>query len=75
MSLKPQEQDVLDGKKIHHKSKAATVAVVNENNDLVLWAFIKRMDVCQFFPSVTRLDQTKLDFGIEASVVSIVLRH
>jgi hypothetical protein len=47
-------------------SVAATVAVVNENNDLVFWTFINypKEEDCQIFPQLTGLSREKLSIGL-----------
>jgi hypothetical protein len=54
-----------------HEVVAETVAVVNENRDLVFWAFLKwpRERICQIFPSITGLSREKLDIGIDVNKV------
>jgi hypothetical protein len=49
-----------------HEVLAETVAVVNEDKDLVFWAFLKwpKERICQIFPSITGLSREKLDLGI-----------
>jgi len=49
-----------------HETVAATIAVVNENKTLILWAYIKwpQRSVCQYFTSLTNLERGSLDIGI-----------
>ncbi len=54
---------------MRHSQVAATLAVVNEQNDLILWSFIKRENVCQYFPSITRLDTSKLSELLDIALV------
>lgn len=69
VSLKLEESEKLYGKKTKHQQVAATVAVVNEKNDIIFWAFVKRENVCQYFPSITRLDKSKLSDGMDIATV------
>lgn len=58
-----------------HNQVASVVAIVNENKDLVFWAFIcwDPELVCQMFPQLTGMDQSKLKTGICIEQVCITL--
>lgn len=49
-----------------HKQVASIVAVVNEQKDLVFWAFVcwEPNQICQMFPQITGVDQSKLKNGL-----------
>jgi hypothetical protein len=49
-----------------HATVAETIAVVNENNELVFWCFVKypESEVCQLFTQLTGLSREKLSIGI-----------
>lgn len=57
-----------------HDVKAATIAVVNEDGKLVLWAFIKidHEDICQYAPRITNLNERKLGIGVSLDLVCIL---
>ena len=69
VSLRLDQADAIYGKKLKHNQVAATLAVVNEKNDLILWAIIKRNNVCQYFSAITRLDKSKLSEGVDIELV------
>ena len=58
-----------------HQSAAATVAIVNEEGELVIWGFIKqrRQDVCQYFNMITNLSRGDLDEGMSIRVLHEIL--
>jgi hypothetical protein len=60
-----------------HASVAETIAVVNENNDLVFWTFINypKEEVCQIFPQLTGLSREKLSIGLPIHDVRILGRQ
>jgi len=58
-----------------HTESAATVALVNEEGTLVLWAFVQHAEeeVCQYFTSITNLGRGSLDDGISKVALSELL--
>ncbi len=49
-----------------HAVVAETIAIVNEDKDLVFWCFVKwpEENVCQIFPHLTGLSRDKLSIGL-----------
>jgi len=60
-----------------HKLVAATIAVVNEEGTLILWAFIKydRSEVCQYFTGITGLEESSLDEGVSLITIQELLKQ
>ncbi|CAG7734336.1 unnamed protein product [Allacma fusca] len=56
-----------------HEQVAATVAVVDENRELIFWAIIHRENICQYFPNITGLTEDKIKQGIPADQVNLLL--
>ncbi len=54
-----------------HVQKAATICIVNEDSKVILWAFVKRQNVCQYSPKITGLNQLLLDGGVELKMVKL----
>jgi len=56
ISLKPGTDEKV------HKTVADTIAVVNRDEDLVFWGFVKwpQEEVCQIFPTLTGFSRDKL---------------
>lgn len=52
-----------------HTQVAASVAVVNDRRDLIMWAYIKWDNVCQTFPQITGITKEKLEIGLEINLV------
>jgi len=56
-----------------HKTVAETIALVNEDRELVFWCFVKwpEEDVSQLFPLLTNLSKEKLAIGLDVTLVSL----
>jgi hypothetical protein len=54
-----------------HKTVASILAIVNDDRDLVFWAFVcwEPEEVCQLFPQLTRVEMNKLRNGLKDSEV------
>jgi hypothetical protein len=59
--------------KYGHRQVGMNVGIVDQKGLLVLWAFIYRdpSSICQYFTSITKLDQAKVENGVSLNTVQI----
>lgn len=63
-------------KRTTHYPVAGHVALVNRRGDLILWAIIKwpADEICQYFPSITGINQNELEEGVSLNLVHTCLK-